>query len=88
MNRFAFLVVAAAVLATGCNTVSGLGNDLQVLGGAVAGAAAEVQSGQSAGGAEAGAAQAAACTPDAHGRVLSKDCGPPPLNKPSDPAPE
>lgn len=81
MNRFAILGVALAAGLAGCNTVSGLGNDLQILGGAVSSAAADVQTGQ-AGGADAGQAQAAACAPDAHGRVQSADCGPPPLNAP------
>lgn len=81
MNRFAILGVALAASLASCNTVSGLGNDLQVLGGAVSNAAADVQAGQ-AGGAEAGQAQAAACAPDAHGRVQSADCGPPPLKAP------
>lgn len=81
MNRFAILGVALAVSLAGCNTVSGLGNDLQVLGGAMTNAATDAQSGQS-GGAAAGQAQAAACAPDAHGRVHSTDCGPPPLKAP------
>jgi predicted small secreted protein len=81
MNRFAILAVSLAAGLAGCNTVSGFGNDLQVLGGAMSSAASDVQSGQT-GGAEAGQAQAEACAPDAHGRVQSAECGPPPLNAP------
>lgn len=84
MNRFLIVGAALAALA-GCNTVSGLGNDLQVLGGAMSTAASDVQGGSSTGGAAAGEAQAAACAPDAHGRVQSADCGPPPLNAPAKP---
>lgn len=79
MNRLAILGVALAISLGGCNTVSGIGDDLQVLGGAMSDAASDVQSG----GAAAGEAQAAACAPDAHGRPQSTDCGPPPLNSPS-----
>jgi predicted small secreted protein len=82
MNRFAILAAALATGLAGCNTVSGFGNDLQVLGGAMSSAASEAQSGQS-GGSAAGQAQADACAPDAHGRVHSTDCGPPPLNTPA-----
>ena len=82
MNRFAILGVALAIGLSGCNTVSGLGNDLQVLGGAMTNAAVDASGGQ-AGSAAAGQAQAAACVPDAHGRVHSTDCGPPPLNTPA-----
>lgn len=85
MNRFAILGVALAACLGGCNTVSGLGDDLQVIGGAMSTAASGAQSGQSTDGAQAGEAQAAACAPDAHGRVQSADCGPPPLNAPAKP---
>lgn len=46
MNR---LILAAALLAAlaGCNTVSGLGKDLQTIGGVIAGTAEGVQRGSS-----------------------------------------
>lgn len=70
MNRIAVLGIALAASVAGCNTVSGLGQDLQVLGGAMSDSAADVQ-------ARAQPGIAADCRPDAHGRVHGDGCLPP-----------
>ncbi len=85
MNRFAILGIALAASVAGCNTVSGLGQDLQVLGGAMSDSAADVQArAQPAGAADPATAD---CRPDAHGRVHGAGCTPPPLDTPPEPAP-
>ena len=75
MNRGAILVAALAAMPAGCNTVSGLGQDLQALGGAVSDTASDLQGGGRAQGSE-------DCTPDAHGRVHGPDCHPPTTDNP------
>ena len=63
--------------------VSGFGQDLQALGGAMSDSAADVQARsqpQTAG-------DPATYTADAHGRTHGAGCAPPPLNTPPEPTP-
>ncbi|OYX51620.1 MAG: hypothetical protein B7Y90_01130 [Alphaproteobacteria bacterium 32-64-14] len=84
MNRFAILAIALAASTGGCNMVSGLGQDLQALGGAMSDTAADVQARsqpQTPG-------DPATCTTDAHGRTHGAGCAPPPLNTPPQNTPQ
>ena len=79
MNRFAILAIALAASTGGCNMVSGLGQDLQALGGAMTDTAADVQARSQ----PQSATDPAACTPDAHAPRPSAGLrAPPPLKTP------
>lgn len=72
MNK---LIVASAMLAlTGCNTIAGLGKDLQTVGGVVAGTATGVQNGatpqRQTPPPPPGSTAPVNCQPDANGLVL------------------
>jgi predicted small secreted protein len=70
MNRALILAAALVLTLAGCNTVSGLGQDMQVLGGAMSDSASDLQ-----GGAKTSAGTD--CTMDAHGRPQGPGCNPP-----------
>ena len=68
MNK---LLIAGALLAlTGCNTVAGLGKDLQTVGGVVAGTAEGVQKGATPAPPPPGSTTPTNCQPDSNGLVL------------------
>jgi len=81
MNRAVILAAALALPLAGCNMMSGVGQDLQVLGGVMQDTASDLQ-----GGGKAGAGTD--CKVDTHGRAQGPDChppttdNPPPLNSP------
>ncbi|MEZ6029435.1 MAG: entericidin A/B family lipoprotein [Hyphomonadaceae bacterium] len=71
MNRGVILMAALAMTLGGCNMMSGVGQDLQALGGAMSDTASDLQGGSKTG-------DAPACAPDAHGRTpTGPECQPP-----------
>jgi len=75
MNGAVFFAAAFTLALAGCNTVSGLGQDLQALGGAMTDSAAELQGGRNAGAGR-------DCKVDAHGRAQGPGCHPPTTDDP------
>lgn len=69
MNKSVMIAVLLFAL-TGCNTVAGLGKDLQAVGGALTDSADSVASGEG----KPVEGDPSRCVPDAHGRVASPNC--------------